>query len=137
MLNRNPILTRIFLPFLLVMLSGSFTVSAQSLRLYTPYPVYCCTSGRTIDYTIDLINNGSSIATAEVSVEGIPETWSYTLRSGGWSARRISVLPKEKKTLDLKVELPYDIDKGSYTFRVIARNHSVLPITIEVLKGDG
>jgi len=132
MLNRNPILTRIFLPFLLVMLSGSFTVSAQSLRLYTPYPDIAVPPGETIDYTIDLINNGSSIATAEVSVEGIPETWSYTLRSGGWSARRISVLPKEKKTLDLKVELPYDIDKGSYTFRVIARNHSVLPITIEV-----
>ncbi|MFA7155872.1 MAG: NEW3 domain-containing protein [Proteiniphilum sp.] len=100
--------------------------------MYTPYPEIIVPPGETIDYTIDLINNGASIATAEVFVEGIPETWSHTLRSGGWSARRISVLPKEKKTLNLKVELPYDIDKGNYTFRVNARNHSVLPITIEV-----
>jgi len=132
MLNRKQILTRIFLPFLLVMLSGSLTVTAQSLRLYTPYPEITVPPGETIDYSIDLINNGASIATAEVTVDGIPETWSYTLRSGGWSARRISVLPGEKKTLNLKVELPYDIDKGSYTFRVLARNHAVLPITIEV-----
>lgn len=132
MLNRKQILTRIFLPFLLVMLSGSLTVTAQSLRLYTPYPEITVPPGETIDYAIDLINNGASIATAEVNVDGIPETWSYTLRSGGWSARRISVLPGEKKTLNLKVELPYDIDKGSYTFRVLARNHVVLPITIEV-----
>ncbi|MDD4632561.1 MAG: NEW3 domain-containing protein [Proteiniphilum sp.] len=125
-------MTRIFLPFLLVMLSGSLTVTAQSLRLYTPYPEITVPPGETIDYSIDLINNGASIATAEVTVDGIPETWSYTLRSGGWSARRISVLPGEKKTLNLKVELPYDIDKGSYTFRVLARNHAVLPITIEV-----
>ncbi len=132
MLNRTQILTRIFLPFLLLMLSGCLTLTAQSLRLYTPYPEIIVPPGETIDYTIDLINNGASIATAEVFVEGIPETWSHTLRSGGWSARRISVLPKEKKTLNLKVELPYDIDKGNYTFRVNARNHSVLPITIEV-----
>lgn len=132
MLNRTQILTRIFLPFLLLMLSGCLTLTAQSLRLYTPYPEIIVPPGETIDYTIDLINNGASIATAEVFVEGIPETWAHTLRSGGWSARRISVLPKEKKTLNLKVELPYDIDKGNYTFRVNARNHSVLPITIEV-----
>ncbi len=132
MLNRTQILIRIFLPFLLLMLSGCLTLTAQSLRLYTPYPEIIVPPGETIDYTIDLINNGASIATAEVFVEGIPETWSHTLRSGGWSARRISVLPKEKKTLNLKVELPYDIDKGNYTFRVNARNHSVLPITIEV-----
>ena len=132
MLNRTQILTRIFLPFLLLMLSGCLTLTAQSLRLYTPYPEIIVPPGETIDYTIDLINNGASIATAEVFVEGIPEPWSHTLRSGGWSPRRISVLPKEKKTLNLKVELPYDIDKGNYTFRVNARNHSVLPITIEV-----
>ena len=113
MLNRTQILTRIFLPFLLLMLSGCLTLTAQSLRLYTPYPEIIVPPGETIDYTIDLINNGASIATAEVFVEGIPETWSHTLRSGGWSARRISVLP-------------------NYTFRVNARNHSVLPITIEV-----
>ena len=116
--------------------------SAYASRLFNNYctepsPLHtlsrnCGSSGKKIDYTIDLINDGGSVATAEIAVEGIPDTWTYSLRSGGWSARRISVLPKEKKTVNLKVELPYDIDKGSYTFRVLAKNYTVLPITIEV-----
>jgi uncharacterized membrane protein len=132
MLSCKQSLTRIFLPFLLLTLAGFSTTTAQSLRLYTPYPEIVVPPGEKIDYTIDLINDGGSVATAEIAVEGIPDTWTYSLRSGGWSARRISVLPKEKKTVNLKVELPYDIDKGSYTFRVLAKNYTVLPITIEV-----
>jgi len=107
-------------------------LSLKSLRLYTPYPHITVPPGEAIDYTIDLINNGSSIATAEVVVEGLPEGWKQTLRSGGWNAQAISVLPHEKKSLDLKIELPYDIEKKAYTFRVVARGHSVLPITVEV-----
>jgi uncharacterized repeat protein (TIGR01451 family) len=132
MLNRKQILTQFFLPLLILIVTGSQAATAQSLRLYTPYPHITVPPGETIDYTIDLINNGSSIATAEVAVESLPEGWKQTLRSGGWNAQAISVLPREKKSLNLKVELPYDIEKKVYTFRVIARGHSVLPITVEV-----
>jgi uncharacterized membrane protein len=132
MLNRKQILTQFFLSLLIVIVSSSQAAIAQSLRLYTPYPHITVPQGEAIDYTIDLINNGSSIATAEVVVEGLPEGWKQTLRSGGWNAQAISVLPHEKKSLDLKIELPYDIEKKAYTFRVVARGHSVLPITVEV-----
>ncbi len=132
MLNRMQILTRFFLPLLLIIVLCSQAALAQSLRLYTPYPHITVPPGETIDYAIDLINNGGAIATAEVNVEGLPEGWKQTLRSGGWNAQAISVLPREKKSLNLKVELPFDIEKGVYTFRVIARGHSVLPLTVEV-----
>ncbi|MDD3625501.1 MAG: NEW3 domain-containing protein [Proteiniphilum sp.] len=132
MLNRTQILTRFFLPLLLIIVSSSLAVTAQSLRLYTPYPRITVPPGETIDYTIDLINNGGAIATAEVAVDGLPDEWKQTLRSGGWNAQAISVLPREKKSLNLKVELPFDIEKGVYTFRVTARGHSVLPLTVEV-----
>ncbi|MFA7139652.1 MAG: NEW3 domain-containing protein [Proteiniphilum sp.] len=132
MLNRTQILTRFCLSVLLIILSGVQAATAQSLRLYTPYPRITVPPGETIDYTIDLINNGGAIATAEVGLEGIPKDWKLTLRSGGWNAQVISVLPREKKSLNLKVELPYDIEKGVYTFRVTARGHSVLPLTVEV-----
>jgi len=132
MLDRKQILTYFFLPLLLMIVSGSQAAMAQSLRLYTPYPRITVPPGETIDYAIDLINNGGAIATAEVGVEGLPEGWKQTLRSGGWNAQAISVLPREKKSLNLKVELPFDIEKGLYTFRVTARGHSVLPLTVEV-----
>jgi len=120
MLDRKQILTHFFLPLLLMIVSGSQAAMAQSLRLYTPYPRITVPPGETIDYAIDLINNGGAIATAEVGVEGLPEGWKQTLRSGGWNAQAISVLPREKKSLNLKVELPFDIEKGLYTFRVTA-----------------
>ncbi len=34
--------------------------------------------------------------------------------------------------MNLKVNVPYEIDKGTYTFRVLAVNNSVLPLTINV-----
>jgi len=132
MLDRKQILTYFFLPLLLIIVTGSQAAIAQSLRLYTPYPHITVPPGETIDYSIDLINNGGGIATADIAVEGIPERWKHTLRSGGWNAQSISVLPNDKKNLSLKVDLPYDIEKGVYTFRVIARGHSVLPLVVEV-----
>ncbi len=132
MLNRTQILTRIFLPFFFMFLTGSSFVSAQALRLYTPYTKITVPPGESIDYSIDVINNGSSIGTTEISVTGLPESWSYTLRSGGWDVQEISVLPGEKKTMNLKVEVPFEIDKGSYTFRVVARNYTVLPLSVNV-----
>lgn len=132
MLNRTQILTRIFLPFFFMFLTGSPFVSAQALRLYTPYTKITVPPGESIDYSIDVINNGSATGTAEISVTGLPESWSYTLRSGGWDVQEISVLPGEKKTMNLKVEVPFEIDKGSYTFRVVARNYTVLPLSVNV-----
>ena len=113
-----------------MIVSGSQAAMAQSAPLH-PLPPYHRPPGETIDYAIELINNGGAIATAEVGVD-LPEGWKQTLRSGGWNAQAISVLPREKKSLNLKVELPFDIEKGLYTFRVTARGHSVLPLTVEV-----
>jgi uncharacterized membrane protein len=132
MLNRTQILTRIFLPFFFMFLTGNSFVSAQALRLYTPYTKITVPPGESIDYSIDVINNGSATGTAEISVTGLPESWSYTLRSGGWDVQEISVLPGEKKTMNLKVEVPFEIEKGSYTFRVVARNYTVLPLSVNV-----
>jgi uncharacterized membrane protein len=132
MLNRTQILTRIFLPFFFIFLTGSSFISAQALRLYTPYTKITVPPGESIDYSIDVINNGSATGTAEISVTGLPESWSYTLRSGGWNVQEISVLPGEKKTMNLKVEVPFEIDKGSYTFRVVARNYAILPLSVNV-----
>ncbi len=131
-MNCTKILTRTFLPFFIIFLFGNTFVSAQMLRLYTPYTKISVPPGETIDYSIDVINNGSSINTAEILVAGLPESWSYTLRSGGWNVQEISVLPDEKKTMNLKVEVPFEISKGSYTFRIIARNHAVLPLTVNI-----
>jgi len=105
---------------------------AQSLTLYTPYPKISVPPGETIDYSIDVMNNGGSVRTADIAIVGLPEGWSYEVKSGGWTVEQIAVLPREKKTLSFKLQVPYRVDKGTYHFQVVAKGLSQLPLTVEI-----
>src|SRR5690606_950247 len=105
---------------------------AQSLSLYTPYTKISVPPGESIDYSVDVINNSGGIRDAELTVSGLPEGWSYELKSGGWSVEELSVLPRETKTISFKVQVPYKLEKGTYHFRLAARGASSLPLTVVV-----
>ncbi|MFC4873960.1 NEW3 domain-containing protein [Negadavirga shengliensis] len=111
---------------------GGHTAHANSVALYTPYTELSVPPGESIDYSIEVINNSGSIRDVAISLSGLPEGWDYSLKSGGWSIGKISVLPGEKKSLSLKVEVPLKIEKGTYNFKVIASGFTVLPLTINV-----
>jgi uncharacterized membrane protein len=99
--------------------------------LYTPFTQISVPPGESIDYSVDVINGNETVEDFVVSVSGIPQSWNYELKSGGWKIGQISVLPGEKKTLSLKVEVPVQVNKGSYRFKINAGAHS-LPLTITV-----
>jgi uncharacterized membrane protein len=103
----------------------------KGVTLYTPYTQISVPPGESIDYSVDVINGNEAVEDLDVAVSGIPRGWNYELKSGGWKIGQISVLPGEKKTLSLKVEVPVQVNKGSYRFRVGAGNHS-LPLTVTV-----
>ena len=105
---------------------------AQRLTLYTPYTKISVPPGESIDYSIDVINDGGTVRNAELAIAGLPEGWSYELKSGGWTVEQISVLPSEKKNLSFKVQVPYKVEKGTYHFRLVARGISQLPLTVVV-----
>ncbi len=105
---------------------------AQSLSLYTPYTKIAVPPGESIDYSVDVINNGGGIRSAELSVSGLPEGWSYELKSGGWTVEQLSVLPREKKNISFKVQVPYSVEKGTYRFRLAAQGAGSLPLTVVV-----
>ncbi|WP_449047278.1 COG1470 family protein [Parapedobacter sp.] len=105
---------------------------AQSLSLYTPYTKISVPPGESIDYSVDVINNGGGIRNADLTVSGLPEGWSYELTSGGWTVEQLSVLPREKKNISFKVQVPYKVEKGTYQFRLTARGASSLPLTVVV-----
>ena len=111
-------------------ISGAFT--NDSVSLYTPYTRISVPPGESIEYTIDVINKSSEIKNAGISVTGIPKSWSYELKSGGWKIGQLSILPGEKKNLVLKVDVPFQVNKGSYRFQVIAAGFDVLPLTVIV-----
>jgi uncharacterized membrane protein len=106
--------------------------AAQSFSLYTPYTEISVPPGESIDYPIDAINKGGGVKSAEISIEGLPPGWTYTLKSGGWNIGRIAVLAGEKKSFSLQVQVPLKVNKGTYRFTVAARGLSELPLTVIV-----
>lgn len=111
---------------------SSLTAYASGITLYTPYTKIEVTPGESIDYSIDIINKGGGVRNVELAVTGLAKDWSYDLKSGGWKVDQIAVLPGEKKTLSLKVEVPLKIDKGTYRFQVVAKGAGVLPLAVVV-----
>jgi len=106
--------------------------AAQSFSLYTPLTEISVPPGESIDYPIDVINKGGSMTSAEIRIEGLPRGWTYVMKSNGWNIGRIAVLPGEKKSFSLQVQVPLKVDKGTYHFSVAARGLSELPLTVVV-----
>lgn len=109
--------------------------TTDSLTLYTPYTYVSVSPGKSVTYSIDLINKGNNIRDEEISVSNIPSSWNYTITAGGYDIRKLATLPGETKTLTLKVDIPYQVKKGNYTFNAKAGNSIILPITINVSTG--
>lgn len=129
--------TRWFIMFLFplfgIMPLGSHTAYATSdVTLYTPYTKIVVPPGESVDYAVDVINNSSTVQHVDISVSGVPKGWNYTLKSGGWNIKQLSILPGEKKSFSLKVDVPLKVNKGDYRFRVLAGGLSTLPLIIAV-----
>jgi uncharacterized membrane protein len=65
-------------------------------------------------------------------MEGLPRGWTYLIKSGGWNIGRVAVLPGEKKSFSLQVQVPLKVNKGTYRFTVAAAGLSELPLTVIV-----
>jgi uncharacterized membrane protein len=111
---------------------SSSAMASDKVNLYTPYTKISVPPGESIDYSIDVINNTSEIQKVEISVSGLPRSWNYILKSGGWKISEISVLPGGKQTLSLMVEVPLLVNKGNYHFTVDANGLDSLPLTVTV-----
>jgi uncharacterized membrane protein len=104
----------------------------DSVLLYTPFTKISIPPGESIDYTIDVINNGDKLETLDLAVTSLPRNWSYTLKSGAWNVKQVSVLPGEKKSISLHVEVPFQVNKGNYRIYVVAGEHHTLPLTVNI-----
>lgn len=126
---------RHFIRLMLPLLCGtlcSLNGAAQSVTLYTPYTQISVPPGESISYDIDVINRGKSVINAPVAISGLPRGWSYTLKSGGWSIDRVAVLPNDRKTISLQVQVPLQVNKGTYHFAVAAGTMGRLPLAVTV-----
>lgn len=124
------LLSLLFLVTLSYELRASDTL--KSVILYTPYTKISVPPGESIDYNIDLINKTDEVKTADIYLSGLPRGWTYELKSGSWNVKQLSVLPDEKKSFSLKVEVPLKVNKGTYQLRLSAGGYCTLPLTVVV-----
>jgi uncharacterized membrane protein len=111
---------------------NSIVASGDSVLLYTPFTKISVPPGESIEYAIDVINNGQKLENLDLTVTGVPRSWTWTLKSGAWNVKEVSVLPGEKKSLSLRIEVPYLVNKGNYRFSVVAGGKYTLPLTVNV-----
>lgn len=104
----------------------------DGLTLYTPYTRIEVAPGESIDYSVDIINKAGGVRHADLTVKGLPEGWTYELKSGSFKVGQVSVLPGERKNASLKVDVPLKVDKGVYRFQLASGGGSVLPLTVVV-----
>lgn len=127
--SKSHLLSLVILMFFISAFSQK--LMAQSVMLYTPYTKISVPPGESINYDIDVINNGAAVSNNPISIYGLPKNWTYTCKSAGLSVEQISILPKEKKTISLSIQVPLQVNKGTYHFTV-STNGSRLPLAVEV-----
>ena len=106
--------------------------AAGGLTLYTPYTRISVPPGQSIDYSIDVINKSGEVKNVNFLISGLPKGWTFDLKSGGWNISQLSVLPGEKKSISLRVQVPLKVNKGNYQFRVVAEGLYTLSLDVIV-----
>ena len=104
----------------------------DSILLYTPFTKISVPPGESIDYAVDVINNGDALETLDLSVSNLPRNWNYTLKAGAWNVKQVAVLPGEKKSISLRVEVPFQVNKGNYRIFLVAGEGNTLPLTVNI-----
>jgi len=113
-------------------LSCSAASVKDSVLLYTPCTKISVAPGESIDFTIDAINNSKELQNVDISIDGMPRGWTYILKSGTWNIGQVSILPGEKRSFSLRLDVPLKVNKGSYKFKVMAGGNVSLPIVVVV-----
>lgn len=118
------------------MVYPSSSFAAGGFELYTPYTGISATPGETITYSVDVINNSSSIQDVSFSVSDLPKDWTYTITSDGHEIHNISTKPDGNQTVSLELQVPLKIEKGNYTFKLIGKGNGgrtdILPISVDI-----
>ncbi|WP_246188199.1 NEW3 domain-containing protein [Paenibacillus tengchongensis] len=122
---------------LLALASGSGlglpkAAAAGAVELYTPYLELSAAPGESITYPIDVINHGSSTAHVGLSFQTGGNAWDYELTAGGRQVQQLAVKAGESQSVSLQLEVPLEIDKGSYSFAVAASGHDTLALKVNV-----
>lgn len=119
------IFTIIVLSFLMcTSLNPHGTQAVENVLLFTPYTGLSASPGETIEYTVTVINSGSTIKTMSFSLDGLPKGWNYQLSANGREIQQLSVKANSEETINLAVTVPGEVKQDDYRFTLVAKEGS-------------
>ncbi len=101
----------------------------------TPTPEFTASQDQTITVPLTLTNIGLPPQRAQFSVEGLPEDWAWSLRSGATEVSAAIVGPDTTETLNLEIEPSGAAGLSSYSFELVAQHGgetTSLPLTVSL-----
>ncbi len=136
----------LFAAFIVLLLSVGMTVmpaaaqeaqppaAPQGLSMFTTYPSQVVGLGEHVTFDLKLTTDkDAEIVTLETA--GLPDGWKATFRGGGKTIQSVYVRPDGEVSASLRLELPEDVQAGTYDFKVIAqgeKDKAEIPLTVIV-----
>ncbi|MEQ6389315.1 NEW3 domain-containing protein [Bacillaceae bacterium S4-13-58] len=96
--------------------------AAGGITLFTPYTGISVTPGETIDYSVDVQNDGDSIQSLTFEVDQLPKGWEHEITADGKPLRQLSVMPNSKQEILLEITVPLEVEKADYRYELVAIN---------------
>lgn len=130
------------IPVLLVMLLMVLPIgrekahAASDLTLFTPYTGLSVTPGESLDYTVDVINDGGTIQNVTFDARSFPKDWEYNILANGKSIEQLSIRPGNEQQITVEVNVPLKVKKDAYSFDLVANGNgdtnATLPFLVNV-----
>lgn len=125
--------------FTMVTSASSVAHAAGAISLSTPYPSVETQPGSTVK--LDLHVTSDVAEAVDLTVKGLPDGWTSTLRGGGFVIHSVTAMPLTTTnttpvTVTMEVDVPADAKTGSYPFTVdgadAAGDTSEAAVTLDV-----
>ena len=107
--------------------------NGPGVAFYAKYPSQEVAIGETVTFDLTL-RVEETAQEFRLEARDLPEGWTPTFRGGGKVIRAVHVEPGRDTTLDLRLDLPDDVQPGTYAFSVVARNEQgEVAVPLEVI----
>jgi uncharacterized membrane protein len=111
-------------------------VEGAGITLTTPFPGLTVEPGDTAGF--DVVVDAATVQAVDLSVRNVPDTWTATLKGGGFVVSSVTAGGETPPTVRLDVSVPAEIPDGSFPIQLVgqaAGGTVVLPLTVNVQGG--
>lgn len=102
--------------------AGGAAHADATLLLTTPFPSVETQPGSNV--TLDLTVTSAAPEVVDLEISDLPESWSATLRGGGFVIHSITSEPEDGAKADLEISVPPDAAPGEYPISITARDNT-------------